>query len=162
MCYNPHSEIDGSKALVSIMSYFEAVFFVFFTSNYFTQSFILLTLYMYVRLCACRYGTLKPWTMLTSLMIIQCLKWTLWLRSRYIEPYITHSVHPSSILPCIQVGHDVSIKSLTRSVDPDTPTLWFAQDAGGAVWKIDTVVLHTVGVCTTYLQVSYKANSVWF
>ena len=43
-----------------------------------------------------------------------------------------------------QVGHDVSIKSLARSVDPDTPTLWFAQDANGAIWKIDIVVSHTV------------------
>ncbi len=44
----------------------------------------------------------------------------------------------------MQVGHDVSIKSMARSVDPNTPTLWFAQDACGAIWKIDTVVSHTV------------------
>ncbi len=43
-----------------------------------------------------------------------------------------------------QVGHDVSIKSLTRSVDPATPTLWYAQDAAGAIWKIDITVSHTV------------------
>ena len=43
-----------------------------------------------------------------------------------------------------QVGHDVSLKTLSRSVDVDTPTLWYAQDAGGAIWKIDIVVSHTV------------------
>ena len=46
----------------------------------------------------------------------------------------------------LQVGNDVSLKSLARSVDPDTPTLWYAQDAGGAVWKIDIVVSHTVSL----------------
>ena len=43
-----------------------------------------------------------------------------------------------------QVGNDVSLKSLARSVDPDTPTLWYAQDAGGGIWKTDIVVSHTV------------------
>lgn len=44
----------------------------------------------------------------------------------------------------MQVGSDVSLKSLARSVDPGTPNLWYAQDAGGAIWKVDIVVSHTV------------------
>jgi len=43
----------------------------------------------------------------------------------------------------IKVGSDVSLKSLARSVDPGTPNLWYAQDAGGAIWKVDIVVSHT-------------------
>lgn len=44
----------------------------------------------------------------------------------------------------IRVGSGVSIKSLVRSTDPDTPTLWYAQDANGAIWKVDVIVSHTV------------------
>ena len=33
-----------------------------------------------------------------------------------------------------------------RSVDPDTPNLWYGQDASGAIWKIDIVVSHTVSL----------------
>ena len=42
------------------------------------------------------------------------------------------------------MGHDVSLKSLSRSADPDTPTLWYAQDAAGAIWKVDITSSHTV------------------
>ena len=53
-----------------------------------------------------------------------------------------------------QVGHDVSLKTLSRSVDPDTPTLWYAQDAGGAMWKIDIVASHTVStVCYRCIEI---------
>ena len=44
----------------------------------------------------------------------------------------------------IKVGSEVSLKSLARSVDADTPTLWYGQDAAGAIWKMDIVVSHTV------------------
>ncbi len=44
----------------------------------------------------------------------------------------------------IRVGSSVCFKSLVRSVDPDMPTLWYGQDASGAIWKIDIVVSHTV------------------
>ena len=44
----------------------------------------------------------------------------------------------------IKVGSDVSIKSLARSIDPDTPSLWYCQDACGAIWAIDVVASHTV------------------
>lgn len=46
----------------------------------------------------------------------------------------------------MQIGHDVSIKSLSRSCDPDTPTVWYVQDAKGAIWKVDLVVSHAVSV----------------
>ena len=36
------------------------------------------------------------------------------------------------------------MKSLTRSTDPNTPTIWYAQDAKGSIWKLDIVVSHTV------------------
>ena len=58
--------------------------------------------------------------------------------------FVTIRKHFKTYTRCVQVGNDVSIKSMARSVDPDTPTLWFAQDACGAIWKIDTVVSHTV------------------
>ena len=53
----------------------------------------------------------------------------------------------------IQVGSDVSLKSLTRSADINNPHLWYAQDSNGAVWKIDIVVSHTV--CNIYYIIIY-------
>ena len=44
----------------------------------------------------------------------------------------------------LQIGNDVSLKSLVRSRDPDTPNIWFGQDANGGIWKIDVSVSHTV------------------
>ena len=44
----------------------------------------------------------------------------------------------------LQVGSDVSLKSLTRSADINNPHLWYAQDSNGAIWRIDIVVSHTV------------------
>ena len=44
----------------------------------------------------------------------------------------------------IRVGTKVSIKSLVRSMDPDMSTMWYAQDAGGAIWKVDIIDSHTV------------------
>jgi WD40 repeat protein len=43
----------------------------------------------------------------------------------------------------IRVGHDVSLKTLARSADPDAPTLWYAQDAAGAIWRVDITSSHT-------------------
>ena len=54
------------------------------------------------------------------------------------------SVFEMEPLTEIRVGSNVSIKSLVRSADPDTPTLWYAQDANGAIWKVDVIVSHTV------------------
>lgn len=51
-----------------------------------------------------------------------------------------------------QVGHDVSLKTLCRSADPDTPTLWYAQDAAGAIWKVDITASHTVSHLTCHLS----------
>ena len=45
---------------------------------------------------------------------------------------------------CVQVGSDVSVKYLSRSNDPETPTLWFAQDSKGAIWKVDIDPSYTV------------------
>ena len=54
-----------------------------------------------------------------------------------------------------KVGHhNVSIKSLAKSVDPDTPTLWYAQDAAGAIWRIDIVASHTVSRNVAVVQFS--------
>ena len=53
----------------------------------------------------------------------------------------TFELHPMTE---IKVGNNVCFKSLVRSVDPDTPNLWYGQDASGAIWKIDIVVSHTV------------------
>ena len=58
--------------------------------------------------------------------------------------HVSHRLNNASTSSALQVGNDVSVKSLARSVDPDTPTLWYAQDAGGAIWKIDIAVSHTV------------------
>ena len=44
----------------------------------------------------------------------------------------------------IRVGHGVYIKTLVRSADPEDTTLWYAQDANGAIWKVDVFVSHTV------------------
>ena len=44
----------------------------------------------------------------------------------------------------IRVGTKVSIKSLVRSMDPDMSTMWYAQDASGAIWKVDIIDSHTV------------------
>ena len=49
----------------------------------------------------------------------------------------------------------MSLKTLSRSVDPDMPTLWYAQDAGGAIWKIDIVVSHTV---SHYHHIKHRAR----
>ena len=54
------------------------------------------------------------------------------------------SVFEMEPLTEIRVGSSVSIKSLVRSTDPDTSTLWYAQDANGAIWKVDVIVSHTV------------------
>lgn len=52
----------------------------------------------------------------------------------------------------IKVGSNVCFKSLVRSVDPDTPNLWYGQDASGAIWKIDIVVSHTVSIFRAILM----------
>ena len=54
------------------------------------------------------------------------------------------SVFEMEPLTEIRVGSNVNVKSLVRSTDPDTPTLWYAQDANGAIWKVDVIVSHTV------------------
>ncbi len=56
----------------------------------------------------------------------------------------------------IKVGSDVSIKSLARSIDPDTPTLWYCQDACGAIWLIDVVASHTVSPSLYFSMVQSK------
>jgi WD40 repeat protein len=43
----------------------------------------------------------------------------------------------------IKVGNDVGVKSLVRSVNPDTPNTWLAQDSNGGIWKVDVSVSHT-------------------
>ena len=63
--------------------------------------------------------------------------------------HVSHRLRYTRTTSALQVGNDVSIKSLARSVDPDTPTLWYAQDAGGAIWKIDIAVSHTVMLATS-------------
>lgn len=90
--------------------------------------------------------------MLTSQMRMQPLRWTLSLRSELAPP-------PSLLIYYVimrghhhQVGHDVSLKTLCRSADPDTPTLWYAQDAAGAIWKVDITASHTVSHLTYYLS----------
>ena len=70
----------------------------------------------------------------------------------------------------IKVGSSVCFKSLTRSVDPDTPTLWYGQDASGAIWAIDIVVSHTVSISPVhiwyYLVISvhiwYYLVHIWY
>ena len=42
------------------------------------------------------------------------------------------------------MGNNVCLKSMVRSMDPHISTLWYGQDAAGAIWKIDIVVSHTV------------------
>ena len=44
----------------------------------------------------------------------------------------------------IKVGHDVNLKTLSQAAIPDSPTLWYAQDAAGAIWMIDVIVSHMV------------------
>ena len=58
--------------------------------------------------------------------------------------HVSHRLRYACTTSALQVGNDVRVKSLARSVDPDTPTLWYAQDAGGSIWKIDIAVSHTV------------------
>ena len=92
-----------------------------------------------------RYGTLRPSTMQTLRRRMLPLKWTLSQKSRFVPlDHVSHRLNNASTSSALQVGNDVSVKSLARSVDPDTPTLWYAQDAGGAIWKIDIAVSHTV------------------
>ncbi|XP_064651335.1 cilia- and flagella-associated protein 44-like isoform X2 [Lineus longissimus] len=38
---------------------------------------------------------------------------------------------------------DVRLKSIIKSVDADEPTLWYAQDAYGGIWKLDLSFSHT-------------------
>ncbi len=53
----------------------------------------------------------------------------------------------------------MSLKTLSRSVDADMPTLWYAQDAGGAIWKIDIVASHTVNYIIIMLKIAYKSST---
>ncbi|XP_074652110.1 cilia- and flagella-associated protein 44-like isoform X2 [Tubulanus polymorphus] len=44
----------------------------------------------------------------------------------------------------LQIGNgDVHLKSIVKSVDPDEPTMWYAQDANGGIWKLDLSFSHT-------------------
>ncbi len=54
-----------------------------------------------------------------------------------------------------KVGSDVNLKSLCRSNDPDMPTIWYGQDANGAIWKLDIVASHTVSISDQLTQCSY-------
>ena len=57
----------------------------------------------------------------------------------------------------IRVGTKVSIKSLVRSMDPDMSTMWYAQDAGGAIWKVDIIDSHTV----SKVQCQHHAHALY-
>ena len=39
----------------------------------------------------------------------------------------------------LRVGayHDVKLRSMVKSCDADEPTMWYAQDANGGIWKLD-------------------------
>lgn len=80
--------------------------------------------------------------MLTSRMRMQPSRWTLSPRSELAPPLTTDILCHNE--GHHQVGHDVSLKTLCRSADPDTPTLWYAQDAAGAIWRVDITASHTV------------------
>ena len=84
------------------------------------------------------------------------------------------SVFEMEPLTEIRVGSNVNVKSLVRSTDPDTPTLWYAQDANGAIWKVDVIVSHTVSglvqgtdsmrICLyvhTYVRTHVTSESCW-
>ena len=37
----------------------------------------------------------------------------------------------------LKVGNDVQLRSIVKSADPEEPTMWYAQDANGGIWKLD-------------------------
>ncbi|XP_019642802.1 PREDICTED: cilia- and flagella-associated protein 44-like isoform X3 [Branchiostoma belcheri] len=43
----------------------------------------------------------------------------------------------------LKVGSGVHLKSMTKSVDPEQSTMWYAQDANGGIWKLDLSFSHT-------------------
>ncbi|KAL5020106.1 hypothetical protein ScPMuIL_002998 [Solemya velum] len=44
----------------------------------------------------------------------------------------------------LKVGQDVSLRSIVKSVDSENePTIWYAQDANGGIWKLDLSFSHT-------------------
>ncbi|XP_076438307.1 cilia- and flagella-associated protein 44-like isoform X2 [Babylonia areolata] len=44
----------------------------------------------------------------------------------------------------LRVGHDVQLYSIVKSVDEENePTIWYAQDAKGGIWKLDLSFSHT-------------------
>ncbi|XP_060551905.1 LOW QUALITY PROTEIN: cilia- and flagella-associated protein 44-like [Ruditapes philippinarum] len=44
----------------------------------------------------------------------------------------------------LKVGNDVQLKSIIKSVDSENePTIWYAQDANGGIWKLDLSFSHT-------------------
>ncbi|CAH1262544.1 CFAP44 [Branchiostoma lanceolatum] len=43
----------------------------------------------------------------------------------------------------LEVGSGVHLKSMTKSVDPEQSTMWYAQDANGGIWKLDLSFSHT-------------------
>ncbi|XP_078590601.1 cilia- and flagella-associated protein 44-like isoform X5 [Branchiostoma floridae x Branchiostoma japonicum] len=43
----------------------------------------------------------------------------------------------------LEVGSGVHLKSMTKSVDPEQSTVWYAQDANGGIWKLDLSFSHT-------------------
>ncbi|XP_028405556.1 cilia- and flagella-associated protein 44-like [Dendronephthya gigantea] len=43
----------------------------------------------------------------------------------------------------LKVGPDVNLKSMVKSVNLSTPTIWYGQDASGAIWKLDLSFTHT-------------------
>ncbi|XP_033126041.1 cilia- and flagella-associated protein 44-like [Anneissia japonica] len=43
----------------------------------------------------------------------------------------------------LKVGNDVYLRSMIKSLDPEVQSIWFAQDANGAIWKLDLSFSHT-------------------
>ncbi|XP_071957578.1 cilia- and flagella-associated protein 44-like isoform X2 [Antedon mediterranea] len=43
----------------------------------------------------------------------------------------------------LKVGNGVHLRSMIKSVDPEAQSIWFAQDANGAIWKLDLSFSHT-------------------
>ena len=43
----------------------------------------------------------------------------------------------------LRVGNEVQLKSIIKSVNEDEPTMWFAQDSNGGIWKLDLSFSHT-------------------
>ncbi|XP_038057956.1 cilia- and flagella-associated protein 44-like isoform X2 [Patiria miniata] len=43
----------------------------------------------------------------------------------------------------LKVGNDVHLISMVKSLDPEVQSIWYAQDANGAIWKLDLSFSHT-------------------